>query len=126
LAKKSRMFVWLKVKIAGVASGENIEGMSILPVLTQPAQTLPDRDLFWVRREGGNRYRGQDYHAMRRGPWKLVQNHPFEPYQLYNLQTDPGETMDVIGHENKIAQPMIQALQAQLQKAGRVAWQKGR
>jgi len=67
-----------------------IDGESILPTLLGKTQSGGDRTLFWVRREGGN-YGGRAYYAVRKGDWKLLQNTPFEPMQLYNLKDDPME-----------------------------------
>ena len=72
---------------------------------------------------GAARYLGQDYYAARRGPWKLVQNHPFEPYQLYNLDDDPLEERDRATTERGIARELVHDLQRQLQRAGEVPWQ---
>ena len=69
--------------VAGTKVPGYVEGKNILPTMLGQAQTF-DRDLVFVRREGGLRYNGQDYHAFRRGDWKLVHNTPFAPYELYN------------------------------------------
>ena len=76
---------------AGVKQEGAIEGRSILPTLLGKSQPPEDRTLFWVRLEGGRRYRGQPYYAVRQGPWKLLQNTADEPLRLYDLNADPGE-----------------------------------
>jgi arylsulfatase A-like enzyme len=76
-----------------------------------------------MRREGGTKYRGQDYYAVRRGPWKMLHNSPFEPLQLFNLASDPREQRDLFSSEPKIAQELTVALQLHLQRAGAVPWQ---
>lgn len=101
-----------------------IDGASILPTLLGQNQPLATRDLFWMRREGGAKYQGQDYYAVRRGPWKLVHNSPFEPLQLFNLAEDPLEQRDRAREEPKVFQELAAALRAQLQRAGTVPWQK--
>ncbi len=109
---------------AGVKIDYPIDGVSILPLLWNQNQPPFERDLFWMRREGGPPYYGQDYYAVRRGPWKLVHNHPFEPLQLYNLKSDPFEKHDVAKENRQVFDEMIRALQAQIQRAGAVTWQK--
>lgn len=101
-----------------------IDGASILPTLLGQNQPPATRDLFWMRREGGAKYQGQDYYAVRRGDWKLVHNSPFEPLQLFNLAADPLEQHDLAQTETKIFQDLAAALRAQLQRAGAVPWQK--
>ena len=101
-----------------------IDGASILPTLLGQNQPPAVRDLFWMRREGGAKYQGQDYYAVRRGDWKLVHNSPFEPLQLFNLADDPMEQRDRAREETKVFQELAAALRAQLQRAGNVPWQK--
>lgn len=109
---------------AGVRINHAIDGVSILQTLVGHNQPAIERDLFWMRREGGSKYQGQDYYAVRRGPWKLVHNSPFEPLQLFNLAEDPLEQRDVAREQIKIFQDLAQALRAQIQRAGAVPWQK--
>lgn len=106
----------------GADSG-TVDGKSILPTLLGRSQDLSARTLFWVRREGGAPYFAQDYYAVRRGPWKLLHNTPFQPLELYNLQDDPQEQRNVIKDQPQIARELTAALSLQIQKAGRVAWQ---
>jgi arylsulfatase A-like enzyme len=101
-----------------------IEGVSILPTLLGQNQSPETRDLFWMRREGGAKYQGQDYYAVRRGQWKLVHNSPFEPLQLFNLTEDPLEQRNLAQQETKVFQDLAAALRAQLQRAGGIPWQK--
>ncbi len=110
-------------EIAGVKLDHEIDAKSILPTLMGKQQTL-NRDLFFCRREGNARYQGQDYYAMRRGDWKLVQNTPFLPYELYNLADDPAETTNLATKNRKKFNEMSSALRVHLQRAGRVPWQK--
>lgn len=107
---------------AGARTG-SVDGVSILPSLIGQEQDLSARTLFWVRREGGAPYFGQEYYAVRRGPWKLLHNTPFEPLALYNLDKDPQEQRNVIKDQPKIARELTMALSAHIQRAGRVPWQ---
>ena len=109
---------------AGVRPGPAIDGRSILPTLRGETQPEVARNLFWMRREGGTKYRGQDYYAVRRGPWKMLHNSPFEPLQLFNLDQDPLEQRDLMASEPKVAQELTAALQLHLQRAGAVPWQQ--
>lgn len=109
----------------GARTDQTVDGVSILPLFRDPALELSKRDLFWMRREGGARYLGQDYYAVRRGKWKLLQNHPFEPYQLFDLGSDPLEQRDLASGESAVVGELSDALQVHFQKAGAVPWQNG-
>ena len=108
---------------AGAVVPSHVEGENLLPTMLGQAQKL-ERDLVFVRREGGLRYNGQDYHAFRRGDWKLVHNSPFEQYELYNLKTDPLEQNDLAKTNRKKFIELATALRLHTQRAGRIPWQK--
>ena len=79
-----------------------------------------------MRREGNMRYQGRDYYALRRGPWTLVQNSPFMPYELYHLKKDPMEATNQAHKETKVYRELVRALQYHVQQGGKVAWQPPR
>jgi len=107
---------------AGVKIAHEIDGRSILPTLLGKSQTAEDRFLFWVRREGGG-YGGRAYYAVRYGDYKLVQNSPYEPMELYNLKDDPQEQKP-LGRKDKMYQRLFTALRNHIIEAGAVPWQK--
>jgi len=109
---------------AGIAQDPSIEGRSFLPTLLGKKQP-PLRDhWFFVRREGGFAFGGQCIDAVREGPWKLLQNSPFEARELYNLTKDPLEQQNVIAQYPEIAGRLNKLMRLQLQRSGAVAWQK--
>ena len=107
---------------AGAKISRQIDGRSILPTLLGKLQPAEERFLFWVRREGGG-YGGRAYYAARYGDYKLVQNNPFEPMQIYNLKDDPQEQKP-LGRKNKMYQKLFTALRNHIIEAGAVPWQK--
>ena len=107
---------------AGAKISRQIDGRSILPTLLGKLQPAEERFLFWVRREGGG-YGGRAYYAARYGDYKLVQNNPFEPMQLYNLKDDPQEQKP-LGRKNKMYQKLFTALRNHIIEVGAVPWQK--
>lgn len=107
---------------AGAKIAHEIDGRSILPTLTGKSQPDEDRFLFWVRREGGG-YGGRAYYAARYGDYKLVQNSPYEPMQLYNLNDDPQEKK-LLDRNHKMYRTLFNALRNHIIEAGAVSWQK--
>jgi len=107
---------------AGAQIDHPIDGRTILPTLLGKDQPRIDRYLFWVRREGG-RYGGRAYYAARFGDFKLVQNSPFEPLELYNLKDDPKEQRP-LGQKHKMYNQLFSALRDHIIEAGAVGWQR--
>lgn len=111
------------LEIAGVARPADSDAVSLLPVLRgQPPPTQP-RELYFVRREGGPAYGGKSYEAIIRGDWKLLQNSPYGPLELYNLRADPQERNNLFAKEPKIARELQAALRLHIQRGGATPWQ---
>jgi arylsulfatase A-like enzyme len=79
------------LEAAGVKPPPGIEGRSILPTLLGQAQAPETRCLFF------SSYAGHTEAAVLHGDWKLVQNKPGEPLELYNLKDDPQEKTNLAG-----------------------------
>jgi arylsulfatase A-like enzyme len=107
---------------AGAGTEHEIDGRSFLPTLLGESQREEERALFWVRREGGKRYRGKAFYAARRGDWKLLQNAPAEEMRLFNLKEDPGETRP-LGEDHPRHAELREALRAHVEEAAKVPWQ---
>ena len=97
-----------------------IDGRSILPTLLGESQPPDDRLLFWVRLEGGRRYQGKPYYAVRHGDWKLLQNDASEPLRLYNLADDPKETTDLAKRRPEVFNRLKEALDAHIARCAQV------
>jgi arylsulfatase A-like enzyme len=111
------------VQLAGAAPSDELDAVSLLPLLKGSAQ--PDeRELYFVRREGGLAYGGKSYEAIIRGDWKLMQNDPFSPLELYNLKNDPQEKHNLAATNRKLVNELSTALRAHIQRGGQVPWQK--
>jgi arylsulfatase A-like enzyme len=107
---------------AGAKITHQIDGRSILSTLLGKSQLDDDRFLFWMRREGGG-YGGRAYYTARYGDYKLVQNSPYEPMELYNLKEDPQEQKP-LERRHKMYQTLFKALRNHIIEAGAVPWQR--
>jgi arylsulfatase A-like enzyme len=109
--------------LAGAKVPSGIDAVSLAPILRGEALETPDRELYFVRREGGKQYLGKAYHALIQGDWKILQNHPFQPYELYNLKHDPQEQSNLAKTKPEITADLAIALSRQIQRGGAAPWQ---
>lgn len=112
------------LKAAGGEPEKDLDARSFLSLLKNGIQVAEERDLFFTRREGNLRYMGEVSWAMRRGPWKLVKNSPFAPWELFNLDDDPLEAKDLSKENAPKFRELATAMRAQIQRGGAVPWQK--
>lgn len=111
-------------EVAGVDIDHAVNGRSFLPTLLGQSAEEIERPLYFVRREGGTRYGGKAYHALRLGDWKLLQNSPYQPMELYNLKEDPKEENNVIEQNQQIYQRLNGLLMSHIQEGGKTPWQQ--
>lgn len=109
--------------IAGLMVTHTIDGIDLMPGLLGKSKGKEDnRMVYFMRREGGI-YGGLCYYAAREGPYKLVQNTPFEGFQLFNIESDPYEKnpLDVTLEQFK---ELKYGLSQHIRKAGSIPWEK--
>lgn len=83
-------------RLAGLESdtlGE--EGIDLLPVLRGAVPERP-RTLFWRRKHGPVRKGFDEGRAVRHGQWKLIEQSASGEQLLFDLESDPGESTNVI------------------------------
>lgn len=107
------------------AMEDSVDGVSWLPLLNNPDASLPERDVFFVRREGGVQYAGLTIEALLSRNLKLVHNFPTHSFELFDLNTDPAESKDLAKSRPKDFRNMIERLQRHVQGGGEAPWQKG-
>jgi len=97
-------------ELTGSASTRGLDGVSILPLLEGRGGQKEHDYLYFEFQELGGRQ------AVRQGPWKLVHldirsEHP--RFELYNLDSDPGETTDLSASHPDV----LERLQALMREA---------
>ena len=53
----------------------------------------------------------------------LLQDSPFAPLELYNLQSDPAESNDLATKERTVFNELSAAMRKEIQRGGSVPWQ---
>ena len=89
--------------------GSELDGENILPLLDQKAdKKIAERALFWhfpAYLDGGNKetvdkkFRSRPVSVVRKGDWKLIENHENGKLELYNLKLDVSEKEDLAKKE---------------------------
>ncbi|GAB3911955.1 arylsulfatase [Larkinella knui] len=80
-----------------------LPGVSLTNLLFQGTELPADRAIFWER--AGNR-------AVRQGKWKVVSIFPQNKWQLYDLETDRGETTDLAAQHPDVVKALNAAYEA--------------
>ena len=112
-------------QIAGAPVEHKIDGRSFLPVLYGKPFTETRPEQVWMRLEGGRKYGGLLYHAIRMGDWKLLRNTPFEPYQMFDIANDPAEENPIpMNKAPKKYNELFNQLSIHINRAGRIPWQR--
>ncbi len=93
--------------IAGTEPSQNIDGVNVLPTILGQRQDLDDRFLYWEFFERGFQQ------AVRWKNWKAIQLEPGAPLELYDLETDIGETSNIADQHPNI----IKRIETYLQTA---------
>lgn len=79
-------------ELAGVEVPHEVDGISIVPSLLDGTEVGNDRPLYWEFQKNPKSNLKQ---AVRWGRWKAVRLSPQAPLEIYDLQTDVGETRNV-------------------------------
>ena len=111
------------VAAAGGSVEHDLPAQNFMPVLEGQSINDTDRPLYFVRREGGKTYGGLTIQAVIKNEWKLLQNSPFMPQELYHLKSDPSEQNDLREQNPEKFQELNAIMMEFIQKGGAVRWQ---
>ena len=90
--------------------GHTIDGVSLLPLL-EGSGTIDRSTLFWHYPHYSNAG-SPPMGAIRKGPWKLLEFFEDSHVELYNLEADPGESVDLAKTDPRRARSMREELAA--------------
>lgn len=90
------------LEVAGIEQPKNIDGISIASHLSSQ-ETLPERTVFWQHNNSS---------AVRKGKWKLVVQDAKAPPELYDLENDLSEGIDVADVYPQIVKTLNDELRA--------------
>ncbi|MEM7220009.1 MAG: sulfatase-like hydrolase/transferase [Pseudomonadota bacterium] len=110
-------------EIAGATFEQPIDGLSMVDTLRETGVEPAPRDLVFENRSTFLIDRWQMIYALRRGDWKLVQDAPGGTFELYNLASDPYETVDLAATEPSMFGELMAALDAHRTQAAAIPWQ---
>lgn len=100
---------------------DRIDGISVLSLFDGNHIETGERYVVWVRRE--YQFGGKSQFAIRYRNYKLLQNNPFGPCELFDLENDPLETKP-LSDTIPIYKELMKRLSAHYMKAGHVPFSK--
>lgn len=112
--------------VAGAEVSDDIDGRNLLPIMLGQAPDYTEREMYFVRREGGATYAGKTIEAIREGAWKLLQDNPFQKLELYNVLEDPYEQVDRARDAQPVFRDLAAKLRKHIQRGGETPWQEPR
>ena len=90
-----------------------LDGVNITPLLTDANASLSPRDIFWYIPLYSAFNRSSV--IVRRGPWKLIHLFNTGESELYNTDSDIGESQDVASQHPELAESMRHATESWLE-----------
>jgi len=104
---------------AGIEAGKvtgPLDGVNLIPLCTGDIPTA-ERTFFWHFPNYTNQG-GRPASAIRQGKWKLIEQLEDQALELYDLESDVGESKNVAGNNREIAQRLAGELQRWRQQVG--------
>jgi arylsulfatase A-like enzyme len=95
-------------EIANVQPAPHVDGISFVPTWTGKAEQKQHEALYWE-----HPVRGGIGRASRHGRWKVIQNGPNQPAELYDLDQDIGEKTNVANEHPDVLMRLVAFMDSQ-------------
>ncbi|MCA9411278.1 MAG: arylsulfatase [Candidatus Omnitrophica bacterium] len=95
-----------------IDDGMSFDGIDVWPLITGEDDNPSERILYWVWGKG----RDTERVALRKGPWKLLRDGAEGEWELYNLDSDPNELMDLAKKRPDLIQSLKFTLEEEISK----------
>jgi arylsulfatase A-like enzyme len=93
--------------LVGKAAPPHCDGVNLLPFLRGEKKGSAHEFLFWLNNEPGDAVR-RHLVAVRWKQWRLYRKHQEDPWQLFDLTTDPREEKDVSGKHPEVVRQLAE------------------
>ena len=99
-----------------VLEKQEIDGISLVPLLTQNKKSLERNTLYW--HFPTNMWTRDPMGAIRKGRYKLIEDYKDGSIELYDLQDDIGESINLVNKKPEKARELLNALKSWRKSVG--------
>lgn len=89
---------------------QHVDGLDLTPLLS--GAPIPERSLFWHYPHNNEHPSSVPCSVIRRGRWKLIEVFDPQGVELYDLDSDPGETRNVASANPELTADLLRELEA--------------
>ncbi|MBS2213122.1 sulfatase-like hydrolase/transferase [Carboxylicivirga mesophila] len=107
------------IELAGGNHQQELPSKSLVNLLKEEPPNSVGRELVFMRREG-HRFGGRAYYAISNGEYKLMQNSPFESYQLIHISDT--SSVEIPVENAAVKEELRKKLMKHIQNSGNIPW----
>ena len=92
--------------VAGLPIPKHCDGVNLIPYITGENKEEPHEYLFWLNNEPGDAER-RHMIAVRWKKWRLYKKYAKDPWQLFDLETDPKEEKNLADKNSEVVKMLL-------------------